>query len=257
MPQCVKNDGRESCLQWLKQNELLRCYIEKCQDFENENNDPTLNTDVKLLKRRNAIFLKIISSGPEDWVYFLSYLSLYEDIANGLCLEKENGFRIVDEIENSLHPKLQKDIYESFVRMHPDEFQSYQKHDHFPHIIKTEQGLDLYNFLVSKSFISAETDESSFLYLMGCTTEQPKELKLITWLCNKQLLREMLELLYKTLIENKNLLKAKLEELTSHCFVGKKGNPYKLAKRKVRLSKESDDIKNKIATLLRPSNSIA
>ena len=84
-------------------------------------------------KRLNAIVLKVINSGPVEWSRFLTHLILYDEIKNGLCFDEENGVIKVDDIEASLHPELQKEIYESYIRLHPDKRESYKsKHEHFP-----------------------------------------------------------------------------------------------------------------------------
>ena len=127
------------------------------------------------------------------------------------------------------------------------------KHEHFPPFINEKQGIALYRFLVEQSFIVATTDEASFLFLIGCASEQPMELHKIIWAKNKQLLREMLEQLFNTLIGNRCLRIADLERLTPLCFVSIKHESFKLANRTKHPSTDSDKLKNFIATLLRPS----
>ena len=244
IPFKIKQKGRDICLKWLKQNELLRLYLEI---------EPVFNTDLSLIiKRRNTIILKAISAGPTEWVDFLNHLALYKEIVKGLCLNEENGFVIVDDIETSLHPELHKEIYESYIKLHPEESKTYlNNHEHFPPNINKEQGIVLYRFLVKDSFIDATTDESSFLYLMGCTSEQPMKLKKIKWCKNKQLLREMLELLFTVLIKSKSLRKVDLERLTPYCFLDQDGKPLRLAKPKGISSIDNDNLKKNVATILR------
>lgn len=255
IPHAIKSKGRESCMEWLRKNELLRYYNETRREFSITMDDISSITDVKNIdKTRNAIILKSISSGLAEWGEFLTYLTLYDEFSNGLCPNEDNRFTIVDEIEASIHPKLQKEIYESYIKAHPDESLNYQsKHKHFPHYLNKEQGMYLFRILVRGCYIDATTDESSFLFLLGCTHEQPNELKKIKWIKNKQLLREMLEQLYEALVENRSLRKVDLKELTPLCFVNKKGNEMRLANRKAIYSIESDYLQNEIATLLRAS----
>ncbi len=122
-----------------------------------------------------------------------------------------------------------------------------KQNDHFPPCMSIEQGRDLHRYLVAKSFIDAMTDMPSFLYLMGCTSEQPTELKLIPWCQNKQLLRDLLEHAFLPLLESKSFRFSDLEELTPKCFV-KNGKPFYLAKRKRIISYASDIIKKFFAT---------
>lgn len=255
IPINIKQKGRDICLKWLKQNELLRLYIETEPVFDTRKINPVLNNDVSpLIKRRNAIILKAISAGFTEWVDFLNYLALYKEVMNGLNLNEENGFVTIDDIEISLHPEIHKEIYESYIRLHPEDSKTFQvKHEHFPPYLNKEQGIELYRFLVKDSFISATTDESSFLFLMGCTSEQPMKLKKIKWSKNKQLLREMLELLFTTLLKNKSLRKVDLKKLTPHCFLDKDEYPIKLANPKGISSVDSDNLKKNVATILRLS----
>ena len=254
IPQIVKRKGKESCIEWLKQNELLCFYLDTKgasykSRFLKANEEKTSEN-----KRRNAIILKAISAGPAEWVKFLSYLALYDELINGLCVNDDYNYVIVDEIEASLHPELQKEIYDSYSRLHPEQSSIYQsRHKHFPPCINKEQGIELFRFLVKDSYIGATTDESSFLFLMGCTSEQPKELLTIRWVKNKQLLRELLEMLFRSLMKSKSLRKVDLERLTPHCFENKDGKPLRLAKWKEIFSTDSDNLKKIIATILRPS----
>ena len=130
IPQSVKCKGQKPCMEWLKQNEFLRCFLgakglpdSKGEFKSNAENKPES-------KRRNAIILKVISTGPAEWVDFLSCFALYEEIKNGLCLSEESECTIVDEIEVSLHPELQKDIYESYIKLHPEKNKTHKSVSH-------------------------------------------------------------------------------------------------------------------------------
>ena len=105
------------------------------------------------------------------------------------------------------------------------------------------RGRELYAFLVKNKFISAATSEKSFLYLLGCTTECPADIKLIQWRMNKQLLRELLELIFDSLLRIGSLKKADIERITPFCFE-KEGKAFYLAKPKKIASIESDLLNN-------------
>ena len=95
--------------------------------------------------------------------------------------------------------------------------------------------------------IGANSDEASFLYLMGIVTCQPKDLRLIEWVANKQLLREMLEGAVRPLLEDGNFKKADIERLAPLCFT-QGGKPLNLAKSKPVPSIDSDALENFFAT---------
>lgn len=140
---------------------------------------------------------------------------------------------------------------ESYFKMHPAENTVWQSsHDHFPPLLSEVQGGLLYEFLIKAAFIDALTDKPSFLYLMGCITEQPANLTPINWRKNKQLLRELLELAFKPLLEKGNLHNADIERLTPLCFK-KNGEPYGLANRTKHPSSDSDKLSNFFATQMR------
>lgn len=120
---------------------------------------------------------------------------------------------------------------------------------HFPAHISHEKGLKLYKFLTNKQdkcqkeFISPNTDVDSFMYLMGCTSEMPQKVTSITWNCNKQLLRELVEQAFKDLIDSETITKKRLEEFVSKVFINEEGEPFVLAKNKHVECFESDIIR--------------
>ena len=89
----------------------------------------------------------------------------------------------------------------------------------------------------------------SFLYLMGCTDERPSDISHIKWLKRKQLLREMLELWFNPLFEEKSFKKADMERKCPQIFVDKDNNKMELAKNKPYLSTDSDKLFKFFATL--------
>ena len=124
---------------------------------------------------------------------------------------------------------------------------SKERHAHFPPCIDENRGIALHRFLIQQGMIGANSDEASFLYLMGIVTCQPKDLRLIEWVANKQLLREMLEGAVRPLLEDGNFKKADIERLAPLCFT-QGGKPLNLAKSKPVPSIDSDALENFFAT---------
>lgn len=90
MPQSVKYNSCEPCINWLKQNEWLRRYLETRMDSSSEKKTSSSNADTtSYYKRRNAIVLKVISEGIAEWVDFITCLTLYYEIKNGQYISKE------------------------------------------------------------------------------------------------------------------------------------------------------------------------
>ncbi len=127
------------------------------------------------------------------------------------------------------------------------------KHEHFPPVMDEHNGLQLLNFLMREGFVSRHTDEASFLYLMGCTLECPSSLHMISWEKNVQLLREMLELAFKPMLDDGSLRKADIERMAPLCFE-RQGEPAKLAKPKTLISYDSDRLKTFLRPLCDPKN---
>lgn len=119
----------------------------------------------------------------------------------------------------------------------------------FPPCRTYEQGNNTLRFLIEKKFIPKDTDTMSFLYLMGCTDERPSNISQIKWLKNKQLLREMLELWFKPLLDEKSFKKADMERKCPQIFVSPKNNKMKLAKNRPKPSTDSDNLFIFFATL--------
>lgn len=121
------------------------------------------------------------------------------------------------------------------------------RHAHFPPCIDENRGIALYRFLIQRGMIEATADEASFLYLMGCVSDSPTNVKRIEWLANKQLLREMLEGASRTLLEGGNFKKTDIERLTPLCFT-QGGKTLNLAKSKPVPSIDSDALEDFFAT---------
>lgn len=120
---------------------------------------------------------------------------------------------------------------------------------HFPPHMNYHQGERILVQLKEKKFVKGNTEPQNFMYLMGCTDERPTDVKPIVWLKNKQLLREMLELWFAKLLEEKSFTKAKMADICSQVFVDDKGEMIHLAKNKATLSADSDDLKKIFATI--------
>jgi len=119
---------------------------------------------------------------------------------------------------------------------------------HMPPCIGYDKGLTLLDFLVEKGFIEISSEPVSFLYRMGCTCEIPNNLTLIKWKKSKQLLKEMLDLLFEKKIMNGATTKGEIKRLVPLCFLDKNGNEMVLAKNKDFLCEESEALKKFFAT---------
>ena len=121
----------------------------------------------------------------------------------------------------------------------------------FPACLDYEKGTKVLNFLKDGGFVAKATDPMNFLYQMGCTDERPEKVLPIVWLKSKQLLREMLEGWFATLIDEDALKKVKMETICSQVFVDKKGEMIQVPKSREYPSKDSDNIKDFFANILR------
>ena len=119
--------------------------------------------------------------------------------------------------------------------------------EHFPLEGDVAAGRKVFQQLVENGFIAKDTDESSFLFVMGYKAETNGEVKQIVWLKNKQLARELVTLKNKKAIESGQLKIATMEKLTERYFLMDR-KPLKLAKNKAVPSLDSDLIKD----ILRP-----
>lgn len=145
---------------------------------------------------------------------------------------------LIDKLSES---RKQCELNEEIIANRKNVIPSY--HEHFPPCLEEIKGKELYAFLVKNNFISAATNENVFLYLLGCHYECPAEIKLIQWRMNKQLLRELLELIFAPLIRTGSLKKVEIERLCPLCFE-KEGKALCLAKPKKMESTDSDLLKS-------------
>ena len=126
-----------------------------------------------------------------------------------------------------------------------------KKQAHFPSCLTYSQGDAALKFLKENKFVPEDTEPTNFLYQMGCSGDCPTDVKPIVWLKNKQLLREMLELWFKRLLDEKSLNKAKMEAICTNIFINQKGESIALAKNKQVLMEDSDILADFFATILR------
>lgn len=113
---------------------------------------------------------------------------------------------------------------------------------HFPLCRNEEEGRLHFEGLVRGGFIARTTEVDCWLYAMGYSANPPANPKPIVWMKNKQLAREMLQMVFAPLIETKELTVAQIEGLTESVFV-KQDEPLKLAKPKPEPSLDSDLLK--------------
>lgn len=162
---------------------------------------------------------------------FLKLAEISQRTQGGLFINQMN---IVVENRGTVNNKISETV-------------SKDRHAHFPPCMDENRGVSLYRFLIQRGMIEATTDETSFLYLMGCIADSPENLKQIEWLSTKQLLREMLEGAVSPLLKDRHFKKADIERLVPLCFT-QGGEPLSLAKPKPVPSIDSDALENFFAT---------
>lgn len=111
----------------------------------------------------------------------------------------------------------------------------------FPLNSTKDEGVRLYNDLTKDSFMQVPLD--SWLFLMGFVEQRPERVVAIKWEGTKEQLRIMLRLLFESLLEQKAISMAKIEEITPKNFVDKNGKPLRLAKAKEEPSTRTDRLK--------------
>lgn len=114
---------------------------------------------------------------------------------------------------------------------------------HYPLEGTVEQGMTVMQQLVEEEFIAPDTDEASWLYLMGYSAACPSSLRRVVWLKNVQLAQEMLRLRYRSAIDRGQLTVARLTALAPLCFSHPDGEALRLAKNKEMPSLDSDRLK--------------
>ena len=100
-------------------------------------------------------------------------------------------------------------------------------------------GKMVFQQLIDSGFIAADTDEASFLYIMGYSSEMNGNIKKIVWLKSKQLARECFLLRNEKAINSKQLKISTMEKMITQLFLYK-GKPLELSKNRMEYSNESD-----------------
>lgn len=111
--------------------------------------------------------------------------------------------------------------------------------EHFPLEGDVAEGRKVFQQLVDNGFIAKDSDENSFLFIMGYSAETNGDVKQIVWLKTKQLAREFVSLRNEKAIKSGQLKIATMEKLTEQLFL-MDGKPLKLAKNKPVPSLDSD-----------------
>ena len=104
----------------------------------------------------------------------------------------------------------------------------------------------LFELLANSGFIPKKTDKDSFILAFGGKVDKYTNFK-ITWLKNKQLLRELL-----IPLKHSEIIQAAFERLIPFVFINENNNPITLAKNKPVPSLDSDtiaEIHKRIATI--------
>ena len=120
---------------------------------------------------------------------------------------------------------------------------STNEYPHFPLDGNIADGRIVFQQLIDNGFIAADTDEVSFLYVMGYSSETNGNIRKIVWLKSKQLARECLILRNEKAIDSRQLKISTMEKLTSQLFLYK-GKPLELSKNRMDYSSDSDILKN-------------
>lgn len=126
---------------------------------------------------------------------------------------------------------------------------SMRRPDQFPHVFSSEQGINLYQFLIDQGLLAANTNILHALYILGCQEQPPADLRPICWCGSKQYLREVLTAAYHPTPEGRPLRSRDLELITPSCFVDTQGKPFHLAKARPEPSQMSDAILQFFETL--------
>ena len=120
---------------------------------------------------------------------------------------------------------------------------SSNEYPHFPLDGNIADGRTVFQQFIDNGFIAPDTDEVSFLYVMGYSSETNGNIRKIEWLKTKQLARECLILRNEKAIDSRQLKISTMEKLTSQLFLYK-GKPLELSKNRMDYSSDSDILKN-------------
>lgn len=119
--------------------------------------------------------------------------------------------------------------------INPTYYSSTTPHDglpRMPHLLDRKQATRLCQMLMNQGFLDKANNIENFCAVMGCIDVDVEKMVPIVWTANVQLLREMLESVYSSLLDNKALTKADIERRVCMCFVDSDRKPLALAKPK-------------------------
>ena len=116
---------------------------------------------------------------------------------------------------------------------------SSNEYPHFPLDGNIADGRTVFQQLIDNGFIAPDTDEVSFLYVMGYSSETNGNIRKIEWLKTKQLARECFLLRNEKAINSKQLKISTMEKMITQLFLYK-GKPLELSKNRMEYSNESD-----------------
>ena len=128
---------------------------------------------------------------------------------------------------------------------------SSNEYPHFPLDGNIADGRTVFQQLIDNGFIAPDTDEVSFLYVMGYSSETNGNIRKIEWLKTKQLARECLKLRNEKAIDSRQLKISTMVKLTSQLFLYK-GKPLELSKNRMDYSSDSDILKK----IFRPNQTL-
>lgn len=129
-----------------------------------------------------------------------------------------------------------------------DKKTSSQSVAHFPLNKSEDEGRQWYSFLIKNGFISEETEQVCWLYLLGFSSTIPDNIKPIAWLKTVETARLMLRKCFDNLISSNRMSVKEMGEIASQCFI-KDGKPLKLAKPKAETSSDADLIEEFLPTI--------
>ena len=115
-----------------------------------------------------------------------------------------------------------------------------------------DEGTRLYEFLVRGGYIANDTDRECWLYAMGCSADQPSDVKPILWLHTREQLRWMIKAFYAGMLDDGTLRLADLNHRARHLFVDKSGKYIDIPKPR----KEESTEKDKLEDYIRPISDI-
>ena len=235
------------------------------RDFITRNNQ-SYQLYYQYRKQENKFYEKFLAllldentrQDAEDFLFIMTYSKEINSKKNPLG--KKEPSNVMDESSVTASSQAPVSILKVGTLITNELVMNEGRHPRFPECLSIEDGKKLYNFLSENRFIDGEkTPLADFNYLMGAATQYttPNAPKLIWWLKNRQMLREMLNLTFAPLLNNGTKQKT-LADIVPSCFVDKKGKPLNLSKNKNDgiVKQDMDALTEFFATILRPGDTI-